>query len=108
MEEIKSAVKSKTIQLTYPIELEVDGDIKVIDKVTITRLKAKHLEFVPASLMSGKGKKINPKEVLPFVGAICRLSPDECGEIDFEDLEKIIEALGAFLSLATSQKTGKK
>ena len=54
-EEIKSAVKSKTIQLTYPIELEVDGDIKVIDKVTITRLKAKHLEFVPKSLTDGEG-----------------------------------------------------
>ena len=109
MEEvIKNNVKTKTITLSYPIEYEKDGDLKVIDKIVVGRLKAKHLEVVPASLISGKGKNMNPKEIIPFVGAICNLSPEHCGEIDFEDLQAIIEVLSDFLDLATSQKTGTK
>ena len=105
---IVNVTKTRTIILNYPIEIKENGDLKIIDKVTISRLKAKHLEVVPPSLMGGKGKNINPKEVIPFVGAICGLSKDECGELDFEDLESIIEVLSDFLSGASSQKIGKR
>ena len=108
-EQIKNRVHNKVIMLEWPFEVVDDkGEKKTIDRVILSRLKSKHLEVIPASLMKGKGKSVDPKEVLPLVAALCDLTKDQAGEIDFEDLVKIVEALEDFLADATSLKTGKK
>jgi len=108
MEQVKNVVTSKNIPLEFPITVGEGESRRKITSVTMSRLKAKHLKHLPAGMTAEGSKNVPPGEVLPLIGALCNLKDEELDEIDFSDLEVIIEVMGDFLGESTSQKTGTK
>ncbi len=97
----------KTIKLTFPIPYkikDVDGLQKelMLSDVQISRLKGKHLDYIPPSIFNAIGKpgggkkiklKIIPKEFIPLIAAVTELTPESVGEMVIDDIIKIAEEL---------------
>lgn len=99
-----NSAKSKVIKLSFPYEHEGES----ITHLRLTRLKVKHLKFIPDSLMKDEGKGVNPSEMVPLLASMCGLSEEGIGEMDFSDLEKVVEGMEDFLEIAMSQQIGNK
>jgi hypothetical protein len=93
----------KNIELKYPIEIIVGGKKTEIRFLTPSRLKMKHIELLPKSLME-KSENGNLSfsttdmipifnDLVPFLAAIFNVQIEEIKDIDFEDIENVLMAL---------------
>jgi hypothetical protein len=94
-----------TIELKYPITVIENGEKKEVKFLTPSRLKVKHFELLPETLLKiaeeNKGQmkfssaELVPmfKELIPFLAGIFNLSIESIKDIDFEDIEKVIGCL---------------
>lgn len=102
---------SNPVELTYPVVYKKDdGSEETISELWFGRLKLKHMEILPEDFFSDGGKPDPSKliKVLPkLVAAMTDLPPETTGEIDFEDLEKVAEAITGALD-PSQGKTGEK
>ena len=108
----------RTVDLKYPIKVSTGQGQVEVSRLTLGRIKVKHLKKLPASLFEqalaqdGKEKllKINPIDAIPLIASLANISDEEAGEIDLEDLAGVAETLGEGLEdfLAESPQTGKK
>ncbi len=84
------------IKLKYP--LIIDG-IPVIESVFLERLKTKHLKKFPESLIEKlqgikqDGKKAGVEDLIPVLQIMTGLSNEEMDEVDFLDLNNIVDIL---------------
>lgn len=99
-------MREETYELKHPVSAGDD----VISKVTISRLKAKHLQYVPKQFLGadaedGEAVDIKIWEMLPFIAAVLGLPREVVDELDVEDLVPLAEKMTSFL--AGSLQTGK-
>lgn len=101
-----------SVELKYPVTI-VEGDVKKeVKYLTPTRLKVKHLDLLPTSLMqqaqenseAGDDEKFKLKlttkelipmfsELKPFLASVFNQTIEVIDDIDFEDIENVIGAL---------------
>lgn len=101
------------IELKHPIVIKKQGKVtKEIKMIESERLKVKHFKLLPAELIekmtAEEGKdftKVGLSELLPiftdllpFIGGIFNLSKEETNEIDFDDIEAVVDSLGEIFS----------
>jgi hypothetical protein len=94
---------SNTVELKYPVSIIENGEKKEIKFLQAGRIKVKHIELLPASLLEkSEGKELNIsakemiplfKELIPFMAGIFNLSIDAIKDIDFADIENVVEIL---------------
>ncbi|MCP4147912.1 MAG: phage tail assembly protein [bacterium] len=87
--------KKVEIELQYPVDL---GDGKTITKVTLHRLKAKHLKLFPQAFFENGGKNIAFTDTVPIVAAMCEIDLAIAEEFDMSDITHISGELESFLS----------
>jgi len=98
---------AKTIELKYPIEDVANKT--VIKSLEIGRFKIKHFEFLPdklADIMSNETEEVDTskidvkkmfpivRDLVPLIGALCGISTATAGEIDIDDMESVMNAIG--------------
>lgn len=89
--------KSNVVELEYPIITKTaEGAEATITKITIGRMKAKHLKLFPPDIAKSKGK-VDPAMMLPLIAAMAELSEEVIGEIDMNDIIKIVGVMESFL-----------
>lgn len=82
--------ETSIVELKYPVTVTTPtGGALSVNSVTIRRLKAKDLKFLP----EGKG---TPAGMLPIIAAVTGLSQEVVDEIDVEDITKIAAVLTDF------------
>ena len=96
--------KELTLKYSIPIPTE-GGGVAEVNKLKMGRLKLKHLRLLPENFVEKEGK-IEPKAMIPLIAGIMDIPEEAAGEIDFEDIDDIANALLSFL--AESPLTGKK
>jgi hypothetical protein len=91
----------KSVKLKFPIKDPTKKGV-LIEELTPGRLKVKHFELLPASLLAKKDGKITftteemiPlfEELKPFLAGIFRVNVKVIQEVDFDDLESVFECL---------------
>lgn len=95
-----SGSKKRTVQLVYPIIVEENGEEIKIKKITLRRLKLKHLKAIPKSLLEDTGeekKEVDPIDMIPIIAIATGLTEDQAGEIDLDDLVNVSEEVSYFL-----------
>lgn len=94
----------KIIELKHPITDAASEN--VIKTLKVGRFKLRHFNVLPDKLvdiMSEEGdaaktdmKKMFPivKELIPLIGALCGISTETAGEVDIDDIENVMDAIG--------------
>jgi len=86
----------KTITLIEPIESESAEGLKLtITEVNVKKMRAKHFQFMPDSLL--EGKNCNPYKMFPLISALTGLSEEQVGELCVDDITALSVALGDIL-----------
>lgn len=104
-----------SVELKYPVKIIRDGKEEEIKFLTPSRLKVKHFELLPDSLLSAaneKGKlEFSAKEMLPifkdlipFLAGIFSVPEETMRDVDFEDIENIIGILEEVFPKDTEKK----
>jgi len=94
---MENTEKSNVVELEYPIIIKTaEGGEATISKITIGRMKAKHLKLLPSDIVKSKGS-IDPAKMLPLIAAMAELSEEVVGEIDMSDIIKIVGVMESFL-----------
>jgi len=125
-------MRSKSVKLSNPIELkeevfrdackesnidldniEFDRDKVnkkvIINEITISSIKAKHLKLLPKELLSGNEddkNNIGIGELLPIITAISNVPSIVIDELEIDDLTVVSETMQHFLS--ASPEIGEK
>jgi len=125
-------MRSKSVKLSNPIELkeevfrdackesnidleniEFDRDKVnkkvIINEITISSIKAKHLKLLPKELLSGNEddkNNIGIGELLPIITAISNVPSVVIDELEIDDLTVVSETMQHFLS--ASPEIGEK
>jgi len=96
-------IDSNVVELKYPITVIENGEKKEIKFLTAGRLKVKHFSLLPASLLErSENNKFNLTakemipifdELIPFMASIFNIPIESMKEIDFEDIEDVINVL---------------
>lgn len=92
-------MESKTVQLQYPVEIKNAGVSSQITSVTLRRIKAKDLKYLPEDGNS------NPHAMLPIIGSITGLELSAVEELDMVDVMEIVSIISSFSS--AFRETGK-
>jgi hypothetical protein len=108
--------ESITIQLKHPIEMgSVDGgpEKRIINSVTVGRLKVKHLKHIPSELLEeGAQDKLKSGEqamlpkLIPMLASMCGLDEAQMDEMDTEDMMEVTKQSVDFMG--QSLKIGEK
>ena len=84
-------MSSTTVTLKYPVDIVSATGVKTtLTSVTLRRIKAKDLKFMPAD-----GDK-SPAKMLPLIASLTGLDISTVEEIDLEDMNLIAESLVGF------------
>lgn len=116
----------KIIELKYPVETkDGNGNKVLLNAIQLSRVKGKHLRLLPKSLMSTlqtndekeeqKEERIKSiqqnfdfAEMFPFIASLANVSEDIIDEIDFEDLQLILEEVTVLVGESEIPQDGKK
>lgn len=94
---MENTEKSNVVELEYPVVTKsAEGGEITISKITIGRMKAKHLKLLPSDIIKSKGN-MDPAKMLPLIAAMAELSEEVIGEIDMNDVIKIVGVMESFL-----------
>jgi len=99
--------KIVTLKHSIPIFDEKGKEISTTNELKLGRFKAKHFKLLPEDFEE-KGGKISPSGIIPLIAGLADLPEKSVGEIDFDDLEEVAEALQSFLEKSESLTDGKK
>jgi len=106
-------VEKKTVTLKYPIEYEdpnEPGIVVRLEQLNFGRLKTKHLKLLPPSVFETEGE-FSAAQLIPILPSILSsmagIPEAAADEIDFEDLEQVVEVIGDFLG-STQAQSGRK
>ena len=92
--------EKKTIHLKYSIPIpKVGGGEVMVDKLEMGRLKLKHLRLLPKDFAANEGQ-VEPSALLPLIAGVMEIPEESAGEIDFEDVVALSEALSSFLAVS--------
>ena len=87
----------KIVQLSDPIEIKnEDGSKQVIDKVTIQKLKIKHLRTLPTDIATGEDGEMQINDIakmFPFYASVLGLPIEAFDELSIEDFENISDEM---------------
>jgi len=98
-------MSAEKIVLQNPIEIETKEGKATITEVVVSKLKAKHLKVIPATML--EGKPTNPAKLFPLLSALTGLSVESIGELSFPDFEKVAGAVTDRMGEAIApEKTG--
>jgi hypothetical protein len=104
-----------SVELKYPVKIIRNGKEEEIKYLTPSRLKVKHFELLPESLLAKaneKGKlefsasEMLPvfKDLIPFLAGIFNVPEETMRDVDFEDIESVIEVLEEVFPKDTEKK----
>jgi hypothetical protein len=115
-----------SVELKYPVKIIRNGKEEEIKYLTPSRLKVKHFELLPESLLakanekgklelskaSEKGKLEFSesemlslfKDLIPFFAGIFNVPEETMRDVDFEDIESVIEVLEEVFPKDTEKK----
>jgi len=86
----------KIIKLKYPLEF-IKEDVKtIIDKIKVTRLKAKHLKALPDNL-GEDNIQLSHEQVLNILSSMNDLDKSILEELDLTDFTEIVKEMKSFL-----------
>jgi len=94
--------KVTTLKYAIPVFDETGKEISTTNELKIGRFKTKHFKLLPDDFEESGGK-IKPAELIPLVAGLANISIEAAGEIDFEDIEEVAEALQSFLEKSGSE-----
>lgn len=102
---------AKIIKLEYPIGIpKEDGSKTYVNELSIGRFKLKHIKKLPPEVFNTEGK-VNANELIPImsslIASLAGIPEESADDIDFADLESVMEVLGDFFE-GTRAKTGEK
>ena len=98
--------KNRIIELKHSIPVPQEGGGTVdVNKITLQRVKAKHLKLLPDGFGTDGETSLGASEMLPLIAGLAGIPEESADEIDMEELSGVGEALGDFL--AKSLQTGK-
>lgn len=109
----------KIITLKYPITTKDDkGNNVKLETIKVGRIKTKHLKMLPKSFMGealkaqkeGNTDNVNIEiiDFLPLIAGITNLSENIIDELDFVDLQEILQEVTDLVGELDIPQTGEK